>query len=111
MTKLHPVDIENGNGYGVIVNNVEPQKDEWSAKIDNITSPFSITLKLTGEARTRLDRLVEDNKTTIDDYISTVVKQNLEERVGKPTISAPSRVNGSSTKKVSAPSNGVWRMN
>ena len=109
MTKLHPVDIEDGKGYGVIVNNVEPTKDEWSDKIADITSPLSISLKLTGEERTRLDRLVEDNRTTIDDYISSVVKASLEERVGKATIFAPSRVNGTSTKKVTAPSNLAWR--
>ena len=111
MSKLKPVDLEDNKEFGVIVNNVQPTKDEWSEKISDITTPITVSLKLTGEERTRLDRLVEDNRTTLEEYISSVVRDNLAERVGKSTIFAPSQVNGVSTKKVTAPSNGVWRSN
>ena len=108
--KLEKVEGSIPEEFGTVVNNIEAKEDEWEQKTKELTFPFQITVNLTPEERTRLDRICEDGRMTQEQYVSALVKEDLAHKIGRATITGPSKLNGmKTTKLVTGPSNGSWR--
>ena len=85
----------------------EPHIVSIDHKIKNITAPVSLSLNLTPEQHERLLRLCSNNDQTPAQYITDVVLADLESRVGRASISGPSRIGAVSVgRKVTGPSRG-----
>jgi hypothetical protein len=91
MITKHPV--LSSEEYGIVVDlEAIETPDPIEVAIEEIHSPFVVTLQLTPSQRTRLTRLAEDANQSLEAYVSSVVLEDLQQRVGRPTITGPSKL-------------------
>ena len=90
-TKTHPV--LSSEEYGIVVDLLAVEEpDPIEKAIEEIHSPLVVSLQLTASQRTRLTRLAEDANQSLEDYVSSVVLDDLQQRVGRPNITGPSKL-------------------
>ena len=77
--------------FGTLINNDSTNVDtEWDARIAEVETPVSVTLRLTGSQLTRLKRICADGNNTMDQYVQEQIVEELENSVGAGVITAPS---------------------
>lgn len=109
--------LEERKDLGVVVNleTKETEDDVVAEKqIADLQLPFELSIKLSSEQRIRLARLCKDFDTSENDFISNLVIKELESRIGRASITGPSKLHGQPIKgtgTVTGPSNSghMWR--
>ena len=114
-TIITPGNSENVTNDSTITNSsdieaskaAEPHTVSIDHKIKNITAPVGLSLNLSPEQHERLLRLCSNNDQTPAEYITDVVLADLESRIGRASITGPSRIGGVTVgRKVTGPSRG-----
>ena len=86
----------------------EPNTVSIEKKIKDITAPVKVDLKLTAEQHNRLLRLCSEHSQSPNDYITSLVCKDLESRIGRASVTGPSRLSGNTIgKTVTGPSKHV----
>ncbi len=109
--------LEERKDLGVVVNLASKESEAEQAaekKIADLQLPFELSIKLTSEQRIRLTRLCKDFDTTENEFISNLIIKELESRIGRASITGPSKLHGQPIKgtgTVTGPSNSahIWR--
>jgi hypothetical protein len=71
---------------------VEPHTVSIDQKIKSLETPVDVSLKLSGEQHERLQRLCSNNSMSTTEYITSVVLTDLESKIGRASISGPSKI-------------------
>jgi hypothetical protein len=75
------------------------------AAITEVTSPLLVQLNLSANEKLRLARVAQDSNLSESAYILGLVQEQLNQRIGAPTITSASAY----AQKISGPSGSVSR--
>ena len=103
---LSPKEIEVLQSVDVMSKPVDTESKEIEDKIAQIKE--RIVLDLLPTYIDRIEKHATHQKMSVEDYCVKVLMESLDEEIGKPTITGPSRVNGQTLQKVTGPS---WMKN
>ena len=77
--------------------------------IEEVQQPLKLTIKLAANEKVRLQRLAADSSLSVEDYLASLIRDQLNTRVGAAVITGPSHLSGHGLKKVMGPRGTVTR--
>ena len=90
---INPADLpaEVLEQFGTIVN-AEPsaEQQQWEQKIEEVSKPFTVKVRLTPSQKSRLERIASDKGLSIEETINEALVDLVETNVSAPTINSPS---------------------
>ena len=84
---------------------LELTDEQIEQAIQEVQQPLYVTLNLSANEKQRLARVAQDSGLTEDNYILSLVQEQLNQRIGAPTIRSAS----SYVEKITGPSGSVSR--
>ena len=103
---LSPKEIEVLQSVDVMSKTEDTESKEFEEKISQLKE--RIVLNLLPTYIDRIEKHAAHQKLSVEDYCVKVLMESLDEEIGKPTISGPSKVNGNTIQKITGPS---WATN
>ena len=95
---LSPKEIEVLQSVDVMSKTEDTESKEFEEKISQLKE--RIVLNLLPTYIDRIEKHAAHQKLSVEDYCVKVLMESLDEEIGKPTISGPSKVNGNTIQKV-----------
>ena len=89
-----PEELSISEVYGTIVNNQPAPTTEWDERAKELETPLTVTMKLPTSFVARLQRVADESGQSLDEFVTTTLKEHLDGKVGGAVIKGPSFAKG-----------------
>lgn len=89
-----PEELSLSETFGTIVNNQPAPSTEWDERTKELETPLTVTMKLPTSFVARLQRVADESAQSLDDFVTTTLKEHLDGKVGGAVIKGPSFAKG-----------------